>query len=57
MKPIASMMIVAVLAGCGADGAPVRPTANLGLSLGPAGITPTASVGGTSGPVAVSVDL
>lgn len=57
MKPIASMMIVAVLAGCGADGAPVRPTANLGLSLGPAGITPTASVGGTSGPVTVSVDL
>ncbi|MDG1769489.1 MAG: hypothetical protein P8H36_08825 [Yoonia sp.] len=57
MKTIASMMIVAVLAGCGADGAPVRPTANLGLSLGPAGITPIASVGGTSGPVTVSVDL
>lgn len=57
MKTIASMMIVAVLAGCGADGAPFRPMANLGLSLGPDGITPTASVGGTSGPLTVSVDL
>jgi len=55
MKAITVMIILGALAGCGADGAPLRPTANLGLSIGADGVTPTASIGATSGPVSIRV--
>jgi len=55
MKPVFAMIVVAALAGCGADGAPFTPTGNLGLSIGPNGVTPTASVGATNGPITISV--
>ncbi len=55
MKIVSAMLILAALAGCGADGAPFTPTGNLGLSIGPNGITPTATVGATNGPITISV--
>jgi len=57
MKIFAALGLIAVLASCGADGAPLRPSANLGLSIGPDGVTPSANVSANSGPVTVSVGL
>jgi len=57
MNKLLMMLGVVALVGCGAAGDPIRPTANLGLSIGPNGITPNASVGAQSGPVSVNVDL
>lgn len=55
MKRLALILIVAAVAGCGADGAPWRPNANIGLSIGTGGVSPNASVGATNGPVSVGV--
>lgn len=57
MKRILMILGVCALMGCGAAGDPIRPTANLGLSIGTNGITPTASLGAQSGPVSVNVGL
>ncbi len=50
-------LAVLALVGCGAAGAPLRPVANLGLSIGPNGVTPNASVGARSDNVSINVDL
>lgn len=57
MKYVAIFTMIAGLAACGANGAPLRPTGNLGVSIGSNGITPNASVGATSGPFSVAVGL
>ena len=57
MKKIAMILGAVALVGCGAAGDPIRPTGNLGLSIGPNGVTPTASVGAQSGPVSINVGL
>ena len=57
MKYAALFTMIIGLAACGADGEPLQPTANLGISIGSNGITPNASVGATSGPFSVAVGL
>lgn len=55
MKKLALIVLTGALAGCGADGAPMRPSANVGLSVGSGGVSPSASVGATNGSVSVGV--
>lgn len=51
----ASLLALTVLAGCGADGAPFRPTATAGITIGTGGISTNCSVGTTNGTVSVQV--
>ncbi len=57
MKRIALILTVAALAGCGANGAPWTPNANLGLSLGSGGVSTGASLGASNGTVSVGVGV
>lgn len=57
MKKLVMILGAVALVGCGAAGDPIRPTANLGVSIGSNGITPNASVGARSGPVSINVGL
>jgi hypothetical protein len=57
MKVIAALTALVFLAACGVDGAPLRPSATVGVGIGTSGV----SVGGKAsvgkGPVTVSVGL
>ncbi len=57
MKKMALIVALGALAGCGADGDPLQPSANLGLSFGPNGVSPNASVGASNGNVSVGLNL
>lgn len=57
MRYLKCLGLIAVLASCGAQSDPLRPTANLGLSVGSDGVQPSAQIGATNGPVSVSVGL
>lgn len=57
MKYLMPLGLIAVLASCGAQSDPLRPTANFGLSIGSDGVQPSAQIGATNGPVSVSVGL
>jgi hypothetical protein len=57
MKILVTLLSIAAMAGCGAAGAPLRPTANLGLSIGSNGVQPSASVGATNGTFSVGANL
>ena len=57
MGVIGICLVVATLAGCGADGQPVRPTGGVGVSVGSGGVSVGGNVGVRSGPVTVSVGL
>ncbi|MFY0596882.1 MAG: hypothetical protein JXQ85_10665 [Cognatishimia sp.] len=57
MKRIATLMAVVLLASCGVDGAPVKPSAGIGIGIGPNGVTTTTKVGVKKGPVSVGVSL
>jgi hypothetical protein len=46
-----------LVAACGVEGAPVRPSLDAGVSITPGGIHPAASVGVNKGPVSVRVGL
>lgn len=46
-----------LLAGCGADGPPVRPTASAGVVLSPGGVSGAASAGVSVGNVTLGVGL
>ncbi|WP_300036086.1 hypothetical protein [uncultured Roseobacter sp.] len=50
-------LILGLLAACGADGEPVRPTVNGGVTISNSGIYPSASIGLGRGPVSVRVGL
>ncbi|WP_435311363.1 hypothetical protein [Primorskyibacter sedentarius] len=54
---VAAVLALITLAGCGADGDPIRPTLNTTISAGSGGVHTSTSVGVKSGPVAVSVGL
>ena len=49
--------VLAILAACGADGEPVQPTANVGVSVSTSGVHAGASVGVRKGPLAISLGL
>ncbi|WP_438955532.1 hypothetical protein [Cognatiyoonia sp.] len=57
MRYLKCLGLIAVLASCGAQSDPLRPTANFGLSVGSDGVQPSAQIGATNGPVSVSVGL
>ncbi len=56
MRALAMMSLLA-LVSCGADGEPIRPTANLNIGVGAGGVSTAVRVGARSGPVAISVGL
>lgn len=53
------LMVLTLLAltACGVDGDPIRPAANVGVTITPEGISPNVSVGARQGPFSVGVDL
>ncbi|MEL6685134.1 MAG: hypothetical protein AAFN63_15815 [Pseudomonadota bacterium] len=55
MKKAVLILTVAAFAGCGADGAPFTPNANVGLSVGSNGVSTNTSVGASNGTVSVGV--
>jgi len=57
MRVLTALIVLLGLAACGADDPPIRPTANLGVSIGPGGISPNASVGARRGPLSVGLNL
>ena len=56
MKYIAVLALL-VVAGCGADGEPIQPTANLAIGVGSGGAYARTSVGVSQGPVSIRVGL
>ncbi|MBT8411301.1 MAG: hypothetical protein KJP02_05830 [Octadecabacter sp.] len=46
-----------LFAACGADGAPFRPTADAGVSIGTGGVSTSASVGATNGTFSMGLSL
>ncbi len=57
MRVLLALGMVVAVASCGAQSEPIRPTANLGLSIDSSGVNPTASVGARSGPLSIGLDL
>ncbi|MBQ2261215.1 MAG: hypothetical protein II336_07610 [Loktanella sp.] len=57
MKRLALIALLTTFAACGADGPPMTPNANVGLSLGSGGIGTYGSVGASNGRVSVGVGL
>ena len=45
------------LAACGADGEPITPTLNAGVSLGSGGVNTNVSVGARKGPLSINWGL
>ena len=45
------------LAGCGADGEPVRPSLNAGIGIGSGGVHVGGNVGVRKGPVSIAIGL
>lgn len=50
MKQIVAIVSLVILAACGVDGEPVRPTADAGVTINSRGVFPSASVGINTGP-------
>jgi hypothetical protein len=57
MRRLAIPALLLLLAACGADAPPFRPTANFGLSVGSDGVTTSTSVEATNGTVSLGVNL
>ncbi|MHC0054199.1 hypothetical protein [Actibacterium sp. D379-3] len=57
MRIAALFVALTALSACGADGPPVKPTLNTGISVGSNGISTNSSVGVRAGNVAVAVGL
>lgn len=57
VRCIAALGLCALMAACGADGEPVKPTANLDLGVSSSGVSAGASVGMRQGPVAINVSI
>jgi len=57
MKLTLIIMTTLVLSGCGADGPPVRPSANANVTVSPNGVRVVPSVGVNMGNVSLRVAL
>lgn len=57
MTRLALIGVFVALAACGADGPPMTPNANVGLSLGTGGLSTSASVGASNGMFSVGLGL
>jgi len=57
MKPLAACLALLILAACGADGDPLRPTASGSVSVGSGGVSTDATIGATNGTVTFGLSL
>ena len=57
MKIFAALIAVMMLASCGIDGAPLRPSGEAGIRIGTGGVDVGGKVSVGKGPVTVSVGL
>jgi hypothetical protein len=57
IRILSVLAVFATLAACGADGEPVRPSANLNIGIGSGGVHTGASVGVSRGPITVGVGI
>lgn len=57
MKRLTALLFCGFLAACGADGEPVTPSFNGGVTIDGSGIRPSASVGVGKGPISVRLGL
>lgn len=57
MKHIVLLATLGFLAACGADGEPVTPQINGGVTINNSGIHPSASVGVGKGPLSIWLGL
>lgn len=56
MKYLWTLPILALLAACGADGEPVRPSVNTGISINSNGkVTPRTNISVRQGPIRIGV--
>ncbi|MEM6729365.1 MAG: hypothetical protein AAF618_12765 [Pseudomonadota bacterium] len=55
MRYLTTLLCLLVLASCGADGEPVRPTGSATVSVGSDGLETSATVSATQGPLTISV--
>lgn len=55
MKRAIALFLMITLAGCGADGEPVQPTANAAVTLTPNGVSLGTRLGFGRGPLRVSL--
>ena len=53
----AALAMLTLLAACGADGDPIRPSLNSTLSVTPSGVSLGTSLGVSKGPVSLAVAL
>ncbi|MCZ7677126.1 MAG: hypothetical protein M5U35_16425 [Roseovarius sp.] len=53
MKRLGAALMLALLAGCGADGEPVAPSMNANIGAGPGGVSGSAGVTVRKGPFSV----
>ena len=56
-RSVIAFCTFALLAACGADGEPFRPTASGGISIGTDGVSTSANVGATNGTFSVGLSL
>lgn len=54
---ILSLSALVLLAACGANDPPFRPTANAGISVGTNGVNTNANLGATNGTFSVGLSL
>ncbi|MGB1207906.1 MAG: hypothetical protein ACPG7W_01770 [Paracoccaceae bacterium] len=57
MKFIMALGMAALVAGCGVDGAPLKPELSTSIKLGRDGLSSESRASVRKGPVTVSVDL
>ena len=55
MKPLSLVILSLALVGCGANGAPLRPTTSANVSVGTGGVSVGTDVGLTNGTFSVGL--
>ena len=55
MRVVITLGLLGFLAACGAEGDPLRPTANLGMSVGSGGVSQSVTVGAQNSNSSLSI--
>jgi len=56
-KTLIALAALVIVAACGANDPPFRPTGNVGVSIGPNGVSPNVGIGATNGTFNVGLNL